>query len=459
MKTFPSTTYIERRKSLKEAVGSGVLLFLGNGYAPMNYQHNTYPFRQDSCFLYYFGLDVAGLNAVIDIDNDTEIVFGDELTMEDIVWTGALPSIKSMAESVGVTETKPSKSLEKYTLDRNVHYLPPYRHRHKIQLTELLGKSLGEIDEGVSKELIVAIIEQRNIKSQEEIEQLEISCGFTSVMHQYVMSSAKTNIHEYDLVAKAYEKVSSFNTQLSFPCILTKNGQTLHNHYHNNLIQDGDLVLFDGGVSSLMHYAGDMTRTFPANGVFSQKQKEIYNIVLDANVQCIESLRPGLQYKDAHMQAAKIIFSGLKDLGLTKGDVDEAVAAGAHTLFFQHGLGHMMGLDVHDMENLGENLVGYEEKQQRSEQFGTRFLRLARTLKTGNVVTVEPGMYFIPQLIDQWKAEDTLSQFINYDVVATYKDFGGIRIEDDVLITETGSRILGTPLAKTVGEVEAVIAD
>lgn len=457
IKTFSAETYKERRKILKSKIGSGRILFLGNGNSPMNYKDNYYHFRQDSCFLYYFGLSVAGLNAMIDIDKDETIIFGDELTMDDIVWTGSLPSVKEMAAQVGVDKTLASDQLKKYC-NAELHYLPAYRHIHKIFLAETLGQSIKEIEAGVSSKLIKAIISQRNVKSREEIKQLDLASTITSQMHHYVMSCVEPGKFEYELEAKAFEYLKSQNTDFSFPCILTKNGETLHNHYHGNQINKGDLVLFDGGASSPLFYAGDMTRTFPASGKFTSKQADVYNIVLAAVTRTIDELKPGVKYMDSHLNAARTITDGLKALGLMKGDTDEAVAAGAHTLFFQHGLGHMIGLDVHDMENLGETLVGYEDGQERSPQFGTAFLRLARTLAPHHVITVEPGIYFIPALIDQWKAENKLSQFIDYSKLESYRDFGGIRIEDDVVITDHGCSVLGEPLAKTIGEVEAVIA-
>ena len=408
--TFSAATYSERRAKLKKSIESGTLLFLGNGYSPMNYKDNYYHFRQDSCFLYYFGLNVDGLNAIIDIDNDKEIIFGDELTMADIVWTGPLPSISDLAAQVGISQTEPSSRLSRY-VSSETHYLPPYRGEHKIFLSKLLDIPIQQIQERASSSMVQSIISQRNIKSEEEIAELDRASSITSKMHHYVMSSVKPGIHEYDLVAKAYEVIMGHDTQFSFPCILTKNGQTLHNHDHSNLISDGDLVLFDGGACSALSYAGDMTRTFPANGKYSQKQKDIYNIVLQAETECIEFSKPGIKYVDAHLHAAKVIANGLKDLGLMQGDVNEAVAQGAHALFFQHGLGHMIGLDVHDMENLGEQNVGYESDQSRSPQFGTAYLRLARTLEAGNAITVEPGIYFIPALIDQWKTEQKICFF------------------------------------------------
>jgi len=439
-------------------IGSGKILFMGNGYSPMNYKDNYYHFRQDSCFLYYFGLSVAGLNAIIDVDKDESIIFGDELTMDDIVWTGTLPSVKDMASQVGVEKILPTKDLAAYCQKGELHYLPAYRHIQKIKLADMLGKSIAEINSGDSLALKQAIISQRNVKTREEIKELEMASSITSQMHRYVMSSVKPGMFEYELEAKAYEYLKSKNTDFSFPCILTKDGQTLHNHYHGNQINEGDLILFDGGASSPLFYAGDMTRTFPASGKYSAKQKDIYNTVLAAVDRTLTDLKPGMKYIDAHLNAARTITTGLKDLGLMKGDIDEAVAAGAHTLFFQHGLGHMIGLDVHDMENLGENLVGYEAGQERSKQFGTAFLRLARTLQAHHVVTVEPGIYFIPALIDQWKVENKLDQFINYDKVDSYRDFGGIRIEDDVVITDSGCSVLGDPCPKTIEEVEGVIA-
>ena len=454
---FAPEVYKARRNKLVQTLGSGKLLFLGNDYSPMNYKDNYYPFRQDSCFLYYFGLNVAGLNAIIDIDNHESIIFGDELIMDDIVWTGPLPSIQEMAQLVGIKNIKPSSDLGKH-VDINTHYLPPYRHRHTIQLSELTGRSNAEVKTQHSMEMIRAIISQRNIKSEEEIQQMDQASTITANMHHYVMAHAQAGLYEYELAGLAKQAVAQQNSQLSFPPILTKNGHILHNHSYDNIISDGDLILFDGGCTSPLNYAGDMTRTYPANGKFTDQQRLIYNIVLQAQESASEMLKPGIKYMDIHMHASHVIAEGLKAIGVMKGNLDDAVDKGAHALFFQHGLGHMIGLDVHDMENLGEQLVGYESDQMRSKLFGIKSLRLARTLEVGHAVTVEPGIYFIPMLIEKWRAQNMFMEYINYDELEHFMNFGGIRIEDDLVVTESGPKLLGTPLAKSIAEVEAVMA-
>lgn len=449
---FAKDIYVTRRRKLKSHFQSGLLLFLGNEESAMNYADNTYSFRQDSTFLYYFGIDQPGLAAVIDIDADTEIIYGDELTIDHIIWMGNLPTLKARAGKVGA-ETKPAAKLSEDLKFGKVHYLPPYRPEHQIKLSGLLGKSLGEVQNGVSVEMIMAIGEQRIIKAPEEIEQMEDAASITADMHLAAMRYARPGMTEAQVAAKVREVALSDGNDVSFPIIATINGQTLHNHYHGNSIKEGDLFLLDTGASNLMHYAGDMTRTFPVSPTFTTKQKEVYTLVLEAFYASLNTLKPEINYKDVHFAACETIFEGLKALGITKGNTQEAVAAGAHALFMPHGVGHLLGLDVHDMENFGEEYVGYAGEK-KSTQFGLKSLRLGRTLKPGFAVTIEPGIYFIPELIDVWQADHQHSDFINYDKLADYRDFGGIRIEEDAVVTAAGYKVLGKPLAKTVEEVE-----
>ncbi len=458
---FSTKTYVERRKILKEQVGSGVILLLGNEESSMNYKGNIYPFRQDSSFLYFFGLNQPMLAAIIDIDENEEIIFGDELTLDDIIWTGPQTSISDQASQVGIANTQPFSKLSKLInkvkgQHRNVHYLPPYRPENQIKLSSLLDIPLDIIPEHYSKTLVNAVVQQRSIKSQEELDEMEDAVNTTLNMHMTAMYMAKAGMREADLAGMVQGVAVAGGGMLSYPVILTINGQTLHNHHHHNELKSGQLVLGDFGAETSMCYAGDITRTFPVDKKFTTKQKEIYNIVLKAETECIEALKPGVAYRDVHLQAAKIITNGLKDLGIMKGDTDEAVAAGAHALFFPHGLGHMIGLDVHDMEDLGEDFVGYDNKIKRSSQFGLKYLRLGKELKKGNVLTVEPGIYFIPELIDQWRSEKKFTEFLNYQKIESYKDFSGVRIEDDVAITKNGYQILGNPIPKTIEEVETV---
>lgn len=458
---FSTATYRQRRDQLIQHLSSGLLLLMGNEESPMNYTDNIYHFRQDSSFLYYFGLDQANLNALIDVDSGACIVFGNELSIDDIVWTGPQPTLRDQAAQVGVNKTEAANEVMKHLAEaqkagRPIHYLPPYRAKNKVKLHQWLGIPLAQVSAKASKELIHAVIAQRSIKSAEEIVEIEKALDTTAAMHLAAMAGAKPGIVEAELTGQVQGLAVGGGGDLAYPIILTVNGQTLHNHYHGNTLQSGQLVLGDFGAETAMHYAADITRTFPVDRQFTQQQKEIYQIVLDAETKVIEQLSPKHTYLDMHLLAARIITDGLKALGLMKGDTDAAVAAGAHALFFPHGLGHMMGLDVHDMEDLGEDWVGYNDQIQRSQQFGLKSLRLAKQLEAGHVLTVEPGIYFIPELIDRWQAEGQNADFINFAALEAYRNFGGIRIEDDVLITQDGANVLGTAIPKTIAEVEAI---
>jgi Xaa-Pro aminopeptidase len=455
---FDKGIYTERRNKLKQRMQSGLLLFLGNNESPMNYPDNTYHFRQDSSFLYYFGLDFPGLAAIVDVDEDRAIIFGNDLTVDEIVWMGTQPTLKERALEAGITDTRPLKELDTMLANarstgRPILYLPPYRHRNILELHRLLDKSPADIQTGSSVEFVRAVVDQRNIKGPEEIEELEKAVNITVDMHLAAMRMIKPGITEAQVAAAVTEVALAADGNVSFPVIATINGQTLHNHYHGNTLKSGDLFLLDAGAETTMRYAGDMSSTIPVDPTFTQRQKEIYTIAYDAHMAAVNLLQPGRKFKEIHLAACRVIAQGMKDLGFMTGDVDEAVAAGAHALFFPCGLGHMMGLDVHDMEDLGEVYVGYDG-QPKSTEFGLKSLRLARALEPGFVLTIEPGIYFIPELIDLWKQEGRLSQFINYDKVETYKDFGGIRNEEDFVITENGYRLLGKPLPKSISEVE-----
>ena len=459
-KMFQSGVYKERRKKLKTLVGKGLLIFLGNQESSINYVDNHYRFRQDSTFLYFFGIDKPGLAAIIDIDNDRDILFGKGATMDDVIWTGPQPSLEEYKAMSGMDDVLDIDSLksfiEKAGSSSLTHYLPPYRPEHTLRLGELLERSSFSIEKGYSESLIRAIISLRSIKSAEEIQELHKAGDITGRMHLEVMKAAKAGMKEAALAGIAHKEAIAGGGDLSFTTILTKNGQTLHNHYHGNTIENGDLILVDCGAETDMGYAGDMTRTFPVNGRFSNRQKEIYTVVLEAQKAAIEALKPGLSYLEIHQRTAGVIVEGLKSLGLMKGDSSEAVKQGAYALFMPHGLGHMTGLDVHDMENLGEELVGYSDSVKRSEKFGIRSLRLGKILETGFTLTVEPGIYFIPDLIDKWKSEKMYRDFIDYEKLEEYRNFGGIRIEEDFLITENGSQLLGMPLAKSIEEIETI---
>ncbi len=458
---FSKNIYIERRKRLRDQIGSGIILLLGNEESPMNYPDNPYPFRQDSCFLYFIGLDYPGLAAVIDVDEVKECVFGDDITVNDIIWMGPQPSLKEKCQKVGISETAPLNRLQEILKkaveqNRRVHFLPQYRAENTLKIERLLGIHPSAIKDEVSETLIKAVAAQRSIKTEGEIAEIETALDISYEMQTLAMKMSKSGIYEREIVGAMEGLVLSRGSRLSFPTIFSVHGETLHNHYYGNQMKEGDIAVNDSGAESLLHYASDITRTIPVSGKFSQRQKEIYAIVLDAQEKAIEAVRPGVEFRNVHKLAYKTLGSGLKDLGLMKGVIEEAVDAGAVTLFFQCGLGHMMGLDTHDMEDIGEDYVGYTDTIKRNPEFGWRSLRLGKELEAGFVITVEPGLYFIPELIDRWKAEKKCSDFINYDMVEKYRDFGGIRIEDDVLVTENGHRVLGKKIPKTIDEVETM---
>ncbi|MBN2064088.1 MAG: aminopeptidase P N-terminal domain-containing protein [Sedimentisphaerales bacterium] len=455
---FDKATYIGRRNALRAAVGSGVLVFPGNSLSAMNYKANCYPFRQDSNFLYYFGLDVPNLAAVIDVDSGREILFADEQTIDDQVWSGPLPSWPEQAGKCGVNDCRAAGEIADYLQKaqaggRIIHFLPFYRAEQLVQASNWLSVTVGEMNAFVSPTFIKTVAAQRSIKTAEEIAQIELAVDLTGKMQQAAMQAVMPGRVEAEIVAELMAVAAAKDCGLSFPPIFSVHGETLHNPYYRNIMENGQTAVCDCGAESPLHYAGDLTRTIPVGGRFSTRQKEIYNIVLQAQTAAIDRIEPGIPFREIHLFACEKLTSGLQRLGLMKGDIKEAVAAGAHALFFQCGLGHMMGLDVHDMESLGEQFVGYGNMP-RSSQFGLKSLRLAKELEVGNVITVEPGIYFIPQLIDMWQAQGKFDEYINYHEVEKYRDFGGIRIEDDVFVTESGSRILGLPVPKTVAEVE-----
>jgi len=457
---FDKIVYSNRRSVLKNKLESGLILILGNEESSMNYKDNWYPFRQDSNFLYYFGLNVAGLAAIIDVDSGEEIIFGNELTIDDIVWTGPLPTVSEMADAVGITKTQPYNAIVSVVAKaiesgRTLHITPPYRPENKIRLAELSGISVSALQEYISVPLIRAIVSQRSYKEACEVEEMHAASAISAEMHLAGMRYAKPGMKEFEVMARVKEVAYASNASLSFNPIVTIHGETLHNLYSGNTIKEGQMVLCDAGAANDMNYAGDLTTTYPVGKKFSSKQKEVYNIVLHAHQTAVAMLRPGVLFKDVYLTAAQKIVEGMQSLGVMKGDAKEAVAAGAHAMFFQCGLGHMIGLDVHDMEDLGEPYVGYTDSLKKSTQFGMKSLRLGRALEAGFTLTVEPGIYLIPQLIDAWKAENKFTEFINYSALESYRDFSGIRVEEDYLITESGFTLLGKKLPMTVEEVEA----
>lgn len=447
---FDKATYVSRRAKLKELVKSGIIILFGNNESPCNFPANGYyPFRQDSTFLYYFGLQRDGLVGVIDIDNDIETLVGNDIDIEDIVWYGSVNSMHDMAESVGVKNTAPMKSLKTICNDamrqkRRIHFLPPYRHDIKIQIFDLLGIHPVQQKESASMTLINAVVKMRSTKEQQEIEELERASVIGYKMHTTAMRLTKPGVTEKFIGGQVDGVANSYGAMVSFPTIFSQHGEIMHGNPSMAELESGRLVLCDCGAETINNYCSDNTRTYPVNGKFTQRQLEIYSIVEACHDYVLEVAKPGVKYMDVHFAVCRLMTERLKELGLMKGDTDEAVAAGAHAMFLPHGLGHMMGMDVHDMESLDQINVGFDaETRPRLDQFGTNCLRMGRRLQEGFVVTDEPGIYFIPALIDEWRAKGHCKDFLCFDKLETYKDFGGIRIEDDLLITADGARFLG----------------
>jgi Xaa-Pro aminopeptidase len=457
---FEKEVYIRRRQNLINKIDKGVIVIFGNMESSRNYKSNFYPFRQDSNFLYLFGIDYPDLIGLIDVESGKEIIYGDDPGLDDIIWMGPQISLSEKCKSAGIDE---ARSLRAFYSDiteitgkkRRIHYLPPYREQRRRQIEYYLNIKGDEAGSSFSQELVSSLVGLRSIKSPVEIKEIESTITeITHKMYLKAMEMAVPGNYEY-AVSGALESIGlEKNCRMAFPVICTIHGEILHNTCQNNELREGDLLLIDSGAESKEHYATDITRTIPVGSKFSGKQKEIYSIVLKAQEESIKGIKPGIPYKSIHLNAAKIIATGLKELGLMTGDIDDAVEQGAHSLFFPHGLGHMMGLDVHDMEDLGEDNVGYNKEIKRSTQFGISNLRLGRRLQEGFVLTVEPGIYFIPELIKRWESEKKFSNFISYARLKTYTDFGGIRIEDDVLVTNDGSRVLGHPIPKQISELE-----
>ena len=444
---FPTQTYIQRRNELKKLVGKGIIILFGNNESPCNYPNNAYyPFRQDSSFLYYFGQKRDGLVGVIDIDNDQEWLIGDDISIDDIVWFGSVDSVSDMASQVGIAHTAPMKQLEAIVKDReaSVHFLPPYRHDNMIQIMDLLGLHPSKQKEAASEELILAIVKMRSVKSAEEIEEIQRACAIGYKMHTTAMLLTRPGVTEKYIGGQVDGIAHSLGSHESFATIFSQHGEIMHGNPSMAELENGRLALCDAGAENINHYCSDHTRTFPVSGRFSQRQLDIYRIVEECHDYVLEVARPGIRYRDVHFAVCRLMTERLKEIGLMRGDTEEAVNAGAHAMFLPHGLGHMMGMDVHDMEGLGQNYVGFDYKTRPNlEQFGTNALRMGRHLEEGFVVTDEPGIYFIPALIDDWRKSGHCAEYINFDMLETYKDFGGIRIEDDVLITKDGCRFLG----------------
>jgi len=432
----------------------------GNEESPMNYTDNTYHFRQDSTFLYYFGLSRPGLVALLDTATGSISVYGDDYTVEDFVWMGKQPTIQDLTTLCGAKHGGSISDLFHRISQANkqkeaVHFLPQYRSKNILKLMDMTGLSAQEIKTCTSKELIRAVVSQRSYKTAEELVEIEKGVDTTIDMHVAAMKMLKPGMNELDVVVEIEKIARATGGEISFPTIATINGQTLHNHYHGNIVKEGQLFLLDCGAETSMGYAGDLSSTIPVGKSFSNSQKDIYNLVLKSHYASVEVLKPGHTFKDVHHAACISIADGLKSMGLMKGDTESAVEAGAHALFFPCGTGHMMGLDIHDMENLGEEYVGYDGEP-KSKQFGLKSLRLGRTMEPGFVVTIEPGIYFIPELTDQWRAEKKFMEFLNYDEIDKFRNFGGIRNEEDYLITNDGKRLLGNKKKPMfIEEVEA----
>ncbi len=461
---FDASTYTQRRALLSQHLESGLVLFLGNVESPMNYAANAYHFRQDSSFLYFWGLDEPDLAALIDIDDHTATVFGDDFTVDDIVWRGPQPSVAERAARSGVTRAAPRSALAGTLVaavrqGRRVHFLPQYIADNRITLEHLLGIRAAAVNDHASVELVKAVVAQRSVKSADEVREIETALDTCREMHTLAMQLARPGVYEREVAGAIEGLVAQRGVHLAFPVIFSIHGETLHNHDHGNRMAAGQMAVNDSGAESPMHYAGDITRTIPIGGKFRGAQRDCYLSVLNAQRTAIAAMRPGVMFRDVHLLAARCLLSDLKDVGCVEGNIDDAVAAGVQGLFFQCGLGHMLGLDVHDMESLGEQHVGYDQSVARSAQFGLKSLRMARELQPGFVMTVEPGLYFIPQLIDRWRAESRFPEFVNWEAVERFRTFGGIRIEDNVLVTDTGCRVLGRPIPREIDEVERLASE
>ena len=458
---FNSETYKQRQQELLKKVNSGIILLPGNEESPMNYTDNTYRFRQDSTFLYYFGLSRSGLIALLDTGNGRVSIYGNDYTVEDFVWMGKQPTIHELAVLCGVEYTGSLTDLYNRISQANkhkeaIHFLPQYRSENILKLMDMTGLSTQEIKAGASAEFIRAVVSQRNYKTEEEIVEIEKGVDTTVDMHITAIKMVKPGMQELDVVVEIEKIARATGGDISFPTIATINGQTLHNHYHGNTIKEGQLFLLDCGAEIPTGYAGDLSSTFPVGQTFSNLQKDIYTLVLKSHKTCVDALKPGITFKEVHRAACLTISEGLKNMGLMKGDTESAVETGAHALFFPCGTGHMMGLDIHDMENLGEEFVGYGGEP-KSTQFGLKSLRLGRTLEPGFVLTIEPGIYFIPELTDQWRSQNKFTEYLNYDEIDKFRNFGGIRNEENYVITPDGKRLLGNKKKPMlIEEVEAL---
>lgn len=454
---FNKETYIKRREILMKNFDSGVIIIAGNDLVPMNYEHNVYPFVQDSTFLYYFGINKEGYIGIMDIDNNIEYLFGPNPTMDDTIWEGILPSLDTMAKKVGVQNIINEEQLNMLLLNREKHFVNQYSPSMKLKLAQIFRMSPYTMNEKASYKLMEAISNQRNIKSDEEIKLMDKEAKIGKEMHLKALKKAKKGMSEYELEAIIRKEALKNGSQLSFASIVTINGQILHNPNYNGTLEKGKLLLIDAGSRGNHGYCSDMTSVIPVSGKFDMRQRDMYKLLIDMYNHAESLLKPGISYREVHISVCHVLAKGLVERGLMKGKPSKIVEAGAHALFIPHGLGHMIGLDVHDMESFGEELVGYGGEK-KSEQFGLKSLRLGRILEKGFCLTVEPGIYFIPELIDKWREENKFLEFIEYDKLDSYKDFGGMRYEGDYVITAHGAKLLGGYRPRTAEEVEDYIS-
>lgn len=442
-----------RRVHLMETVkDDGVVLLLGHDHAAMNYPGNPYPFRQEPSFRYFFGLDEPGATGWLDLSTGEQRLYGHVPDLDSVVWEGKLPGLARRAEPFGDLTARPSRALESDLVvlppGRRVHTLPPVRATSRERLKALLGHTEH------SPELVRAVIAIREIKSEAEQAEISEAIDRSGDLHALAMSETRPGLHEYEVVRHLRARAAGEGWEWAYPIIFSVRGEVLHNPAHENVMKDGQLVVNDSGVSSTFGYASDITRSFPVGGRFSAEQRAVYEIVLSARDAALRAAGPGVPYRLAHDAAGRAITAGLRSLGLMRGDIDEAVTAGAHAAFMPHGVGHMLGLDVHDMEGLGEDDVGYDADHRRSTRFGLHNLRLGKPLRPGFVITVEPGIYLIPALLERWKEEGTHARFIDFDAALRWAEFGGIRIEDVITVTDDGVQVLGHSIPRTIDEVE-----
>ena len=463
---FSATTYTARRAELCRRIGGGLILIPGNGEASYNYPNNTYHFRQDGTFLYYFGLNLPQFFGVIDAATGEATLFGDDVTVDDIIWMGPQPTVVELGAQVGVASTMPTSALAQFVATavasgQKVHYLPPYRGKTTLQLCSLLGLTPEQLMKGMSVDLMFAVAQMRETKSAEEIEALERAFHIGYNMHTTAMKMCRAGVVERE-IAGAIEGIAlGQGAGISFTSIVSQHGETLHNHNYNGTLENGRLLLVDAGAESVENYCSDHTRTYPVSGKFTDKQRDIYNIVLAAHQLSPQNMRTGAMYmEDVHRKALIILAEGLRGVGLINGSAEDAVAAGAMYLFMPHGLSHGMGIDVHDCEAMGERSYDFSAIAERAAESATCIHRATWRLRAGTVMSNEPGIYFIPALIDKSRAEGLYKGIVNYDKLDSYRDFGGIRIEDDIIVTDNGGRVIGgdKKIPVTVEELEAFLS-